>query len=216
MDYMKRMIFYILPLLLIAGCATTHEPEPTLPQTEKRMEEPLVKQKPVPAEIKAPEAPQAKDTVEPEPLPLEPETAGAERPVISKAAPAKSRHLASLPHTTDKAVPEVRSGWSRLVEYNDKKLVNVYKGMDKATVLLIMKSSHNPSKREKITGSEGQIYEVLFYLTREPRKGKPITENLMTPVIIRNNEVVAIGKFSLKKLRTTGSVERKKRKASKS
>jgi hypothetical protein len=38
-------------------------------------------------------------------------------------------------------------------------------------------------------------------LTREPLAGRPVRENLMTPVIFQNDKVVGIGRYPLKKLR---------------
>jgi hypothetical protein len=135
-------------------------------------------------------------------------------PPVAKATQPQHKDLTAA--RTKPAGPHAAgpSGLARLAAANDEKLIRVFVGMDRATVELTMASAHNPAKRERITGSAGQLYEVLFYVTREPRNGKSITERLMTPVIFKNNEVVAIGNFHLKKLRTTGNVERKKRRAS--
>jgi hypothetical protein len=212
--YIIRIASFILPLVLVAGCATTQGPEQALPQTEMRIEQPRVKQQTEPAEVKIQETPQVIGQTEPEPVPLQPQTSHPDKSVVAKAVGPKPGHTGSVPDKIDEIKVESRSGWARLAEFNDKKLVKVYKGLDKATALLIMQSIHNPFKREKITGANGQLYEVYFYLTREPRKGRAVTEKLCTPVIFSKNEVVAIGKFHLKKLRTTGIVERKKRRSS--
>jgi hypothetical protein len=126
------------------------------------------------------------------------------------------RDLSFPPEKPQEPVADGHKGWARLAEANENKLINVYKGLDKGTVEAVMASAHNPFKREKVTGTKGQIYEVLFYLTREPRKNKPITERQLTPVILKNGEVIAMGNFQLKKLRTTGTLGREKRISSRS
>jgi hypothetical protein len=209
-----RVALCVLPLLIIAGCATTQRPEPTLHKSEKQIEQPQVKQEAEPEAAKSVETPQAITQVEPEPVPLETRTSPATKHIVAKAVGPKPGDTVPETLRADVVTVEGRSGWEKLAEFNDRKLVNVYKGLDKATALLIMQSSHNPAKREKITGANGRIYDVYFYLTRAPKKGKPVTEKLCTPVIFSNNEVVAIGKFNLKKLRTTGIAERKKRRSS--
>jgi len=94
------------------------------------------------------------------------------------------------------------------VELNDTKLLDVYVGMSRETVDKHM-SAHqtdrfaNPYKRQVLRAKDGTIFEVLFYVTRAPSKGKPVTETQTTPLIFRDNKVVAIGRYQLKKLRRT-------------
>ncbi len=208
----------LLLLLFISGCATTGGTNSVSLQ---------------PAQVKerSPEKARYAEPVAPRPKPEEPRTSPAEtwtrpefpavqrqpepQPTIARVTPPEPKDLSTTRIRQPEPHADGPSGLSRLAEANDEKLIRIFIGMDKGTVEATMASAHNPSKRERITGSAGQLYEVLFYLTREPRKGKPVTERLMTPVILRNNEVVAIGNFHLKKLRTTGSVERKKRQSSK-
>ena len=214
---MNKLVILLL-LLFISGCATTSGTD------SGSLRESTVAQRP-------PEKPRYAEPSAPKPRPEEARTTSAEtwtrpefpavqrqtepQPTIARVTPQEPKDLSTTRIRQPEHHAEGLSGLSRLAEANDEKLIKIFVGMDRATVESIMSSPRNPAKRERITGGAGQLYEVLFFLTREPRKGKPITERLMTPVILRNNEVVAIGNFHLKKLRTTGSVERKKRQASK-
>jgi hypothetical protein len=217
MNYMRIYIFVILPMLLLTGCATTQGPEPTLPQTTNRVERAQPKQKSAPAVTQPRDTRQSTPPATQQQYRDETTAQQTDQQIVARAVEPKPRgdreDLYAQPRKPGETPAGGPSGWARLAEYNDNKLVNVYKGMDKATVEIIMASAHNPYKREKITGKDGQTYEVHFYLTREPRKGKPITEKLLTPVIFGHSEVVGMGNFQLKKLRTTGVVERKKRRA---
>ena len=51
---------------------------------------------------------------------------------------------------------------------------------------------------------------MLFYLTRAPRQGQRVTENLLTPVIFQNERVTAIGRYPLKKIRRAACQNRAK------
>jgi hypothetical protein len=99
---------------------------------------------------------------------------------------------------------------ARQAEANDEKIINIFVGMYRNTVETIMGSDHNPYRRTKITGTDGETYDVLFYLTREPRQGKPITERMLSPVIFLKGRVVAMGNYQLKKLIRSGTLERRK------
>ena len=221
---MKKLVV-LLMTLIIYGCATTQGTDPdTLKQTS--VTEPRVKKvrsaDPVTTRSKTEEPKSAPVETRPPYVPPSMDRPSETQPAIARVTPSEPRDLTPPEYREPvrRKLPEPHAdgstGLARITEENDEKLIRIFVGMDRATVEATMASAHNPAKRERITGSAGQTYEVLFYLTREPRKGKPVTERLMTPVILRNNEVVAIGNFHLKKLRTTGSVERKKRQAAKS
>jgi hypothetical protein len=123
-----------------------------------------------------------------------PEIAMGERPAIEPGQ--------ELPLTDEKLRKLIA-----LAELNDERLLEVFVGMYRKTVDGAMGfSRQNPFKREVIAGMDGREYEVLFYLTREPRKGKGVTERQLTPVIFREDRVVAIGRYPLKKLRRTGTI----------
>jgi len=100
-------------------------------------------------------------------------------------------------------------------ETNDEKLLNVYPGMSRQTVERIMDGHQsgkwtNPYKHQAVIGANGTSHEVLFYLTRAPRQGQRVTENLLTPVIFQNERVTAIGRYPLKKIRRAACQSRAK------
>jgi hypothetical protein len=100
-------------------------------------------------------------------------------------------------------------------EANDEKLLNVYPGMSRQTVERIMDGHQsgtwtNPYKHQAVIGANGTSHEVLFYLTRAPRQGQRVTENLLTPVIFQNERVAAIGRYPLKKIRRAACQSRVK------
>jgi hypothetical protein len=101
-------------------------------------------------------------------------------------------------------------GLVELAEKNDEKIANVYVGMYRKMVEEIMGTARNPYKRQTITLADDQVYEIVYYLTREPRKGRPITDRMLTPVIFKKGRVAAIGTYHLKKLIRTGTVGRQK------
>ena len=207
---MKKNRIYLLALLLMTGCVTTQGPEPTISETTRTERPPERRSAYVPPEP-GPGMPSAQErVVKPEPAPRQ-----QDQTIVAKAVEPKPRDLTAPEHTPVPKIAEPPAagfrGLTKLVEANEEKLLNVSKGMDKYSVEKIMASEHNPYKRERIAGKDGASYEILFYLTREPRKGKPITERLMTPVIFKNNEVVAMGNFQLKKLRTSGTLGRVKK-----
>jgi hypothetical protein len=122
----------------------------------------------------------------PEPAPAVPPPVTPEPPAAAPAGPGVSAR--------------------EFIALNDTRLLDVYKGMPKVTVERLM-AAHaterfaNPYKRQALKTRDGSVYEIVFYLTREPLRGKPITENQLTPVIFRNDKVFAIGRYPLKKLR---------------
>ncbi len=104
--------------------------------------------------------------------------------------------------------PVVRQsmGLEEFAEMNDEKLLQVYVGMWRPSVERIMDGHQsgkwvNPYKRQTIVGGDRRTYEVAFYLTRPPRSGQRLTENYLTPVIFRDERVIAFGRYALKKLR---------------
>lgn len=104
------------------------------------------------------------------------------------------------------APPPRMQGLEAFAEQNDEKLLYVYPGMALSAVERIMGGRQsgsyvNPYKRQTIATVDGKVHEVLFYLTRPPRSGHRVTERQLTPVILINNRVVAIGRYPLKKLR---------------
>lgn len=96
-------------------------------------------------------------------------------------------------------------GLRQFVERNDDRLLQVYVGMAQTEVERIMAAPadsawKNPYRRERLQSGE-RFYDVWFYLTREPRTGRPIGEAELTPVILSNGKVVSLGRYPLKKLR---------------
>jgi hypothetical protein len=213
---MKPFVILML-LLLISGCATIKSTDSASMPTTVVEEHPADKTQPAePAET----APSVSRPETPEISPLETPVSVAHAAAGAKAGSPRhvakeaqtERKVAATAHTKNKGLrTEKPSPMAKLAAANDEKLLRVYVGMDRAMVDMIMKSAHNPAKREQITGRDGRIYEVLFYLNREPGKGKQVTERQMTPVIFKDKKVVAIGKFHLRKLRSSGNIERKKR-----
>lgn len=99
----------------------------------------------------------------------------------------------------------------RFIERNENSLLRVYIDMSKAEVISIMSNYRsgewvNPCKQEKLMDNNGKVYDVVFYLSRKPVQSRPFNERLMTPVILRDDRVYAIGRYSLKKLRATSRI----------
>lgn len=212
---------FIIALLLVAtGCATPRAPEPAAPAPAR----PPVQAEPAPARpAEQPAAPAPEPSAPAAATPLEQKLAfpahkPAPSPSTALAAPGTVQEMpvpaqpAPVPGPRELPVPDHKlEGLAKFAAENDEKLLNVFVGMERRTVEGIMAGSQNPYKREMITGSDGQVYDVLFYLTREPRKGKPISERMLTPVIFRKGQVVAMGIYPLKKLRRTGTLARRPR-----
>jgi hypothetical protein len=209
----------ILVLLMItAGCATLPNHAPVTPvaplQQPALQAEPKVqtatlrepdRQQPVldRAEVSIP--PKAAET-SPAVIPEEPSTAHHETPPAAQHHQEKTARLSNeLPVPNHKL-----QGLVELAEKNDEKIMNVFVGMYRRTVEDIMGTGRNPFKRQSITGTDDQVYEILYYLTREPRKGRPITDRMLTPIIFKKGRVAAIGAYQLKKLIQTGTLGRQK------
>lgn len=102
--------------------------------------------------------------------------------------------------------PDKMSKLSAFAILNDEKLIKIFVGMSRREVEKIMGTRRagvlsNPYKEEVIRTRTGQQYDILFYLTREPARGRSITNRHMTPVIFKEDIVYAIGKYQLKKLK---------------
>lgn len=89
-------------------------------------------------------------------------------------------------------------------------MLQIYVGMYQKTVKSVLSDRRNPYKKETLKGLDGQTYEIAFYLTREPRKGKPLTDRMFTPVIFRQGKVVGIGAYQYKRLLRNKSLDREK------
>jgi len=89
-------------------------------------------------------------------------------------------------------------------------MLHVFIGRYRETVEQIMENERNPYRRSTIIGKDGEVYEILFYLTREPRRGRPVTDRMLTPVIFKNDLVIGIGNYQLKKLKRDGILGRRK------
>lgn len=213
---------FVLLLIAAAGCATAPRTEPPLPELV-----PLLEDFKEPGPITSMEQAGPR-TVVPETTAKPAPTARAEvAPIPSAPAPAAPARIpdvsppqrAEQPAPTRRAVTQVPEhpvadrnvqGLVALAARNDEKIMQVHVGMYQKTVKTIMADARNPYRRQTITGADGRVYEVAFYLTREPRKGKPISDRMLTPVIFREGKVIAIGAYQYKKLQRTGSLGRQK------
>lgn len=143
-------------------------------------------------------------TVAPPPSPAPPPTAmPAPAPDVAPVPPPAIPDAAIV---APPATPPPSLSFRDFVALNDTKLLDVYVGMSRASIDKHMDAHEtdrftNPYKRQTLRAKDGTLYEVLFYITREPSKGKPITETQTTPLIFRNDKLVAIGRYQLKKLR---------------
>ena len=121
-------------------------------------------------------------------------------PDVARSAPALSAPAGVPP------VPVFRE----FVARNDERLLDVFVGMHKSELVRIMYADvdrwHNPYRREALLDTKGAAYEVFYYLTRDP-EGKPVKDRHLTPVIVKQDTVVAIGAYRLKKLRRGESVD---------
>jgi hypothetical protein len=142
--------------------------------------------------------------------PVAPETtpAAASGPVASPSKPAEPTPSSpsEVVESAPPAAPDRPLTYSELATANDERLLDVVPGMTRAEVDRIMDLRRdgrplNPARQEVLRDRDGRTYLVLFYLTREPMAGRPVRENLMTPVIFQNDKVVGIGRYPLKKLR---------------
>jgi hypothetical protein len=143
-------------------------------------------------------------TVAPPPSP--PTPAAVPTPAPAPATPAVPETSIVTPPPAAPAPPAPSLSFREFIALNDTKLLDVYVGMSRATVDKYMDAHEtdrftNPYKRQTLHAKDGTLYEILFYITREPTKGKPVTETQTTPLIFRDDKLVAIGRYQLKKLR---------------
>jgi hypothetical protein len=178
---MNRIVKRFPPLLLVllAGCAT-HQ-APSRPETPVKEETHVV-----PAH--------------------EPAQALVAPSVPTREATSPPAGESTLPSVPDAPVKEPVSTRQAFADWNDGKLLDIYKGMTKKQVEQVMAPNQadkrrNPYKRQVLRSNDGKVYEVLFYFTRMPSKGRPVTESQMTPVILSEGKVIAMGRYQLKKLR---------------
>ncbi len=169
---MKRLA--VLLALLLAACAT--------PPREVSV--------PAPAE---PETPRAAA-----PAPLEASTSRVARAVPpAEAIPP----AASVP--VEPSMPTTPS-FREFVAANDERLLEIYVGLARAELVRVMQHGAgrwpNPYKHELLHDRAGKGYEVFYYLTRDP-EGKPVQDRHLTPVMVKDGVIVALGAYRLKKLR---------------
>ena len=89
-----------------------------------------------------------------------------------------------------------------LVTSNQSSLSHISIGMNKSTILNLMKSSaaktgdgivNNPWLTEAFIGKDGSQYEVLHYITRNNQPFTPIRKSLATKVVFKDGKVVGWG-----------------------
>lgn len=94
---------------------------------------------------------------------------------------------------------------------NREKLVRLSVGMSKAEVLQIMgtktmvlethtvtfgpevKRINNPYRVEAIKGEDGETYELLFYYTDRKKADGVITDDELTPLVIKDDKLIGWG-----------------------
>jgi len=96
-----------------------------------------------------------------------------------------------------------------LLRENEANLTRVALGMAKADVVQLMtdcetsvkgKPFNNPFQVD--TWQKGSdVYEVLYYLTRHYQKFTPVRLSQTTPVVLRNGQVVGVGRAALDDIR---------------
>ena len=164
--------------------------------------------KPVPDDIwkNTQQAPVSAETPAPEIKTPPPTATIAPVPEAKNPQPGANRSPAAARWSRELTVTQ-----ERFLERNENSLLRIYVDMSKSEVLSIMSDYSagdwvNPCKQEKLMDSKGRIYDVVFYLSRSPMQSQPFNERLMTPVILRDDRVFAIGRYSLKKLRATSRI----------
>lgn len=137
----------------------------------------------------------------------EPRTPSPPAAAPAAAAPA-GEAKAALPQAPIPQEPALTR--KEFVARNDEQLLEVFPGLHKSAVTRLMRYSTgkltNPSRHEVLFDRTGKAYEVFYYLTRDP-EGKPVKDRHLTPVIVRDDVVVAIGAYRLKKLKRGESLD---------
>lgn len=122
----------------------------------------------------------------------------------SPVAPAPVPPASVTPPGSGAPATSILPTYKLYVARNDENLLEVFPGMARTELLRVMQSSdarwHNPYRHEALLDRAGAAYEVLYYLTRDP-EGKPVQPRHLTPVIVKDGVVVAIGSYRLKKLK---------------
>jgi hypothetical protein len=168
---MRKILIILLFMMFVAGCATTSRPVAEAPA------------QPLPTQAEAVAVPLS--------VPLNPIPLVEPKSSASVEQPSVIRKLMGL---------------EEFAEANDEKLLNIYVGMSRQAVERLMDGHQsgkwiNPYKHQVVVSADGKKQEILFYLTRVPQPGQRVTENFLTPVILQNDRVTAIGRYPLKKVR---------------
>lgn len=174
--------------LLLAACATpSREVSAPTPAEEPRVVEPAVP-----------------------PTSRKPET-------IARIAPPAIALPPAAAILVEPATPTSPS-FREFVAANDERLLEVFAGMHRTELARVMQHGAgrwpNPYKHESLHDRAGKDYEVFYYLMRDP-EGKPVQERHLTPVIVKDNVVVAFGVYRLKKLKRGESLNLPKSRAPK-
>jgi hypothetical protein len=148
------------------------------------------------------------------PTPAEPETprASAPEPSAPRVARAAPPAAAVPPAATLPAEPSTptTSSFREFVAANDERLLEIYVGLGRSELMRVMRHGTgrwpNPYKHELLHDRAGKGYEVFYYLTRDS-EGKPVQDRHLTPVIVKDEVIVAIGAYRLKKLRRGESLD---------
>ena len=190
--------FAVLLALLLAACAT---PAPRAPATPGMDDSRDGGGRATPGAV-AGEVERRQERP-PESVPAAPPKATAPPP----AAPDVPRTALPAP-----AIPAAPSApvFREFVAHNDEKLLEVFPGMHKSELIRTMHAEagrwHNPYRHEMLLDRAGKAYEVFYYLMRDP-EGKPVKDRHLTPVIVQQDTVVAIGAYRLKKLKRGESID---------
>ncbi len=152
-------------------------------------------------------------------------------PAVEPDVPPASREPATIARTAPPAValpptaavpvepstPTTQS-FREFVATNDERLLEVFAGMHRTELARIMQHGAgrwpNPYRHGSLHDRAGKDYEVFYYLTRDP-EGKPVQDRHLTPVIVKDNVVVALGAYRLKKLKRGESLNLPKSRAPK-
>jgi hypothetical protein len=138
--------------------------------------------------------------------------AGTPAPAPASSAPTQPDSTAptapnaapySTPPASAPARPPTRAALIRLAEVNDERLLDLYPGMPKTTALVIMNHDEtggapNPFRIETVADND-RTYEIYYYLTREPRSGRPVTYSMLTPILFEGDRLAVIGRYPIRR-----------------